>query len=208
MRCDACYQVDVYSAGVLLLEMLYPLATQMERVVVLSDLQRGTLPARMRQAHPQLVEFVLWLTSESPAARPTVDEVIAAPLLSMHGTLRIRAARRSMHELMQKVDVLVERAHHRVRSFLVQDGKDGRADEITIDYFIEPLEGAGQQEGAESQLRELRRELDTLRGVIEVRAFSQLESSPRNPPPPGPGGKTGSGSLPALQLPTSRVQPG
>ena len=120
----------------------------------------------------------------------------------MHGTVRIRAQRSRMHAVMQKVHSLVERAH-RVRSFLVQDGKDGRVDEITIDYFIEPQDG--DQEGAEPQLQELRRELATLPGVIEVRSLSQLEASPRNVPPPGPSSssRTGSGALPALVLPSS-----
>ena len=63
------HKVDVYAAGVVFLEMLYTLSTQMERVHVLSDLQRGVLPASMARTQPKIVDFILSLTAPSPNDR-------------------------------------------------------------------------------------------------------------------------------------------
>ena len=38
------HKVDVYSAGIIFLEMVHPVGTQMERIVMLSALQRRALP--------------------------------------------------------------------------------------------------------------------------------------------------------------------
>ena len=38
------HKVDVYSAGIIFLEMVHPVGTQMERIVMLSALQRRKLP--------------------------------------------------------------------------------------------------------------------------------------------------------------------
>ena len=38
------HKVDVYSAGIIFLEMVHPVGTQMERIVMLSALQRRELP--------------------------------------------------------------------------------------------------------------------------------------------------------------------
>ena len=63
------HKVDIYSAGVLLLELCHPFDTGMERVVVLSNLQRHQLPTAM-VGSPE-GELILQMTHEDPGVRAT-----------------------------------------------------------------------------------------------------------------------------------------
>jgi len=66
------HKVDVYSAGIIFLEMVHPVGTQMERIVMLSALQRRELPRELAQT--DVGEFVLWLTSAAAADRPRLGK--------------------------------------------------------------------------------------------------------------------------------------
>jgi serine/threonine protein kinase len=101
--CKVDYKADVYSAGVILLELCYPvrtwrpvphvlarphadpllcsqMSTHMERVVVLSALQRRELPRSLAGTAVGLL--ILRLTADSAAARPTVAALLSDELLS------------------------------------------------------------------------------------------------------------------------------
>jgi serine/threonine protein kinase len=94
------FKVDVYAAGVIFLEMCHPFGTQMERIAELTALKQHKVPSALEAEHPQLAHFILWCTAPDAAQRPTVEEVLASPLLSSHGTvLRISAHRASMHQV-------------------------------------------------------------------------------------------------------------
>ena len=90
------HKVDIYSAGIILLEMVCPVTTQMERIGMLSALQqrrelpkelRGTTTTAAGQLQPtstptDVGAFVLWLTSEAAADRPAVDEALSSAFMS------------------------------------------------------------------------------------------------------------------------------
>jgi len=181
------HKVDVYSVGVMFLEMCYPLSTQMERVSVLSNLQQQSLPPKMVKAQPKLADFILWLTAPSSADRPSVDQVIASPLLSPRGTVRVCANRDSMHVLIPKVHALLDSVQ-RVRSFTVQDGEDDES-RVSIEFFTDPPEAheAGLPlDGEQHRLRleALNADIAELDGVIQLTSIAQ-ESSPRLSPSSG-----------------------
>lgn len=116
------FKVDVYAAGVIFLEICHPFGTQMERIVELTALKQRKVPAALERDHPQLAEFILWCTAAEATQRPTVEEVLASPLLSSHGTvLRISAYRASMHQVIPMIHQQIEQVRH-VRSFTAQSG--------------------------------------------------------------------------------------
>ena len=119
-------QVDIYSAGVLLLEMFHPFATQMERFHVLTALQRHVLPQAMvgtpqgpchppchltmfhpprrrPDPSPTLGELILAMTHESSAARPSVEALLASPLLATHGHISVSVRRSERYALMPPI---------------------------------------------------------------------------------------------------------
>jgi len=73
------HKVDVYSAGIIFLEMVHRVGTQMERIVMLSALQRRELPPELTGT--PVGDFVLKLTSITAAARPSVEQILESRLL-------------------------------------------------------------------------------------------------------------------------------
>ncbi|RKP34884.1 kinase-like domain-containing protein, partial [Dimargaris cristalligena] len=69
-------KADIFSLGIILFELLYPFSTGMERVVILDNLRRGTLPERFVTLRPVEASFILWLMATQPEQRPTAEEIL------------------------------------------------------------------------------------------------------------------------------------
>ena len=70
---------DVFSLGIMLFELLYPMYTGMERNICLSRLRHQTFPDdwenTVGKAFPTMTSLIIAMLSESPADRPTADSV-------------------------------------------------------------------------------------------------------------------------------------
>lgn len=117
------HKVDVYSAGVLLLELCHPFATAMERIVVLTNLQRHVLPAGLGGTPEG--ELIVSMTHEEPASRPSVEALLAHPALAEHGHICVSVQRHRQYALMPLIRELIE-AVVRVRSFTAHEAASGR----------------------------------------------------------------------------------
>ena len=196
------HKVDIFSAGGVLLEMCHAVSTMMERVIVLSDLQRHTLP-RETVGTP-VGELVLWMTSEEPTARPSVDELLASPLIAAHGDVCVAAERSAMHSLMPAIHSEIERVQ-RVRSFTAQDGAS--SDAVFLEYYLEPAD-----ELAAASLERMRGLISAMPGVLRVSgsSFVGLWASPLPSPLPSPSAKAAKAKTSppaALLLPPSHLHP-
>eukprot|EP00760_Papus_ankaliazontas_P034576 PhM_4_TR7265/c0_g1_i1/m.39265/K16195/EIF2AK2; eukaryotic translation initiation factor 2-alpha kinase 2 len=68
---------DVYSLGVILLELYVHCATQSERIRLLTALRKGeVVDETLRKRHPDVVELVLRMTRKDPASRIPLNEVL------------------------------------------------------------------------------------------------------------------------------------
>ncbi|XP_074518978.1 eukaryotic translation initiation factor 2-alpha kinase 1 isoform X2 [Halichoeres trimaculatus] len=81
---------DMYSIGVLALELFQPFGTEMERVLTLGDLREGKIPDSFSQRWPVLTKHILNLTSKEPSLRPTASQLLQSELfgskdLVIHG---------------------------------------------------------------------------------------------------------------------------
>ena len=171
------HKVDIYSAGVLLLEMCHPFSTLMERVVVLSHLQRHNLPSEMvgtpegelilsmtqarchlepsdplrcplepsdRLEIPSLTFCRLLndlsMTQERAAARPSVEALLASPLLAAHGHICVSVHRAEQYALMPLIREQIESVV-RVKSFTSTEADSAAAaasgiDLVELEYCI------------------------------------------------------------------------
>jgi serine/threonine protein kinase len=88
-------KVDIYALGVVFLEMCHPFATLMERATVLKQLRQGVLPEPFLRRRPKEAAFILWLTAENPALRPTAQQILEFDL--MNPDSMVNAPRWSSH---------------------------------------------------------------------------------------------------------------
>ncbi|KAF7663102.1 hypothetical protein LDENG_00219300 [Lucifuga dentata] len=84
---------DMYSIGVLALELFQPFGTEMERVRTLGDLREGKLPDCFCHRWPVLAEHVMKLTHKEPSVRPTASQLLQSELFTskdmvIHGLQR------------------------------------------------------------------------------------------------------------------------
>lgn len=84
---------DMYSIGVLALELFQPFGTEMERVRTLGDLRDGKIPDSLCHTWPVLAKYITKLTSKEPSVRPTASQLLQSELFSnkdivIHGLQR------------------------------------------------------------------------------------------------------------------------
>ncbi|XP_035002663.2 eukaryotic translation initiation factor 2-alpha kinase 1 isoform X1 [Hippoglossus stenolepis] len=84
---------DMYSIGVLALELFQPFGTEMERVRTLGDLKEGKIPDSFCQRWPVLTKYIMKLTSKEPSVRPTASQLLQSQLfctkdMVIHGLQR------------------------------------------------------------------------------------------------------------------------
>eukprot|EP01034_Spumella_vulgaris_P037927 gene37927-46800_t len=79
-------KADMFSLGIILFEMIHkPFDTAMERFLTLQDLRtKGILPSDVTHIGTEdLRTIVLWLVQQDPHKRPSANELLASPLISL-----------------------------------------------------------------------------------------------------------------------------
>lgn len=97
-----CYnqKVDIFAMGLILLELLVPFKTQMQRVNVLFKARNNLYSDEFKTEHPREHELVKSLLNRSPQKRPTATEI-------------------KQHELLASAQLsqpVIERIYHRRRT--------------------------------------------------------------------------------------------
>lgn len=71
------FSTDIYSLGLLLVEMFTPCSTSMERACMLQDLRKLKLPNELA-SFPNLTRLARAMLSHDPAERPSAEEILGA----------------------------------------------------------------------------------------------------------------------------------
>ncbi|XP_076460361.1 eukaryotic translation initiation factor 2-alpha kinase 3-like [Babylonia areolata] len=74
-------KVDIFSLGLIFLELLMPFSTGMERVTTLQKARKGAFPEKFLREQPVEGDLVRQLTSINPQRRPTTEEILEHSLL-------------------------------------------------------------------------------------------------------------------------------
>uniref|UniRef100_A0A8C4Z1A9 Eukaryotic translation initiation factor 2-alpha kinase 1 n=1 Tax=Gadus morhua TaxID=8049 RepID=A0A8C4Z1A9_GADMO len=96
---------DMYSIGVLALELFQPFGTEMERVRILENLREGTVPDSFSYRWPILAKYVTQLTSKDPGVRPTASQLLQSELFNSKD-LVIHGLQRRVEEQEEEISVL------------------------------------------------------------------------------------------------------
>ncbi|KAF6779273.1 hypothetical protein AHF37_01415 [Paragonimus kellicotti] len=76
------HKVDIFSLGLIFLELLTPFSTNMERVQTLLNAKLRRLPVEFTSNHPDESTFILCLLDPLPSNRFSAPQILSAPLLS------------------------------------------------------------------------------------------------------------------------------
>ncbi|XP_059892980.1 eukaryotic translation initiation factor 2-alpha kinase 1 isoform X3 [Gadus macrocephalus] len=96
---------DMYSIGVLALELFQPFGTEMERVRTLENLREGTVPDSFSYRWPILAKYVTQLTSKDPGVRPTASQLLQSELFNSKDVV-IHGLQRRVEEQKEEISVL------------------------------------------------------------------------------------------------------
>ncbi|XP_026469759.1 eukaryotic translation initiation factor 2-alpha kinase 1-like, partial [Ctenocephalides felis] len=76
LRGECDIKSDVYSLGIVMLELLQPFNTEMERIENLKALSNGIIDEDIKKSYPELTNLLLNLTRKSPVQRCTTEELL------------------------------------------------------------------------------------------------------------------------------------
>uniref|UniRef100_A0A3P8RKT2 Eukaryotic translation initiation factor 2-alpha kinase 1 n=1 Tax=Amphiprion percula TaxID=161767 RepID=A0A3P8RKT2_AMPPE len=93
---------DMYSIGVLALELFQPFGTEMERVRTLGDLREGKIPDMFCHRWPVLSKYITKLTSKEPSVRPTASQLLQSELFCSKDTV-IHGLQRRVEEQEEEI---------------------------------------------------------------------------------------------------------
>ncbi|XP_077305158.1 eukaryotic translation initiation factor 2-alpha kinase 1 isoform X2 [Lithobates pipiens] len=74
------FKSDMYSVGVILLELFHPFWTEMERNDILTSLSKGIIPKSFENHWPVQTKYVKLLTSAECGLRPSADQMLKCEL--------------------------------------------------------------------------------------------------------------------------------
>ncbi|KAF5399666.1 Eukaryotic translation initiation factor 2-alpha kinase [Paragonimus heterotremus] len=78
------HKVDIFSLGLIFLELLTPFSTNMERVQTLLNAKIRRLPVDFTSTHPAESTFILCLLDPLPSNRLSAPQILSSPLLSQN----------------------------------------------------------------------------------------------------------------------------
>ncbi|OWR41489.1 eIF 2a kinase [Danaus plexippus plexippus] len=67
---------DMYSLGIILLEMVEPFSTDMERVKTINDLRKGQIPAHLTANYPKITHIIGKLVQRKPSRRLDTGQLL------------------------------------------------------------------------------------------------------------------------------------
>ncbi|XP_008981728.1 eukaryotic translation initiation factor 2-alpha kinase 1 isoform X8 [Callithrix jacchus] len=116
---------DMYSLGVILLELFQPFGTEMERAEVLTGLRTGQLPESLSKRCPVQAKYIQHLTRRNSSQRPSAIQLLQSELFQNSGNvnltlqMKIIEQEKEIAELKQQLNLLSQDKGVR------DDGKDG-----------------------------------------------------------------------------------
>ena len=87
MTVSPVFQSDMYSLGVILLELFQPFGTEMERAHVLTGLRTGQIPEALSKRCPVQAKYIQHLTRKNSAQRPSAIQLLQSELFQNSGNV-------------------------------------------------------------------------------------------------------------------------
>ncbi|NXD69481.1 E2AK1 kinase, partial [Eolophus roseicapillus] len=112
------FKSDMYSMGVILLELFQPFGTEMERTEVLTCLRNGQIPHTFYKKWPIQAKYVKLLTSQSATERPTAAQLRESELF--HTTEHVIS---NLQQKVRQQEEEIEKLRERIRLLSEEQGE-------------------------------------------------------------------------------------
>ncbi|NXV06422.1 E2AK1 kinase, partial [Cettia cetti] len=115
------FKSDMYSMGVILLELFQPFGTEMERTEVLTRLRTGQIPHAFYKKWPTQAKYVKLLTSARAAERPTAAQLRDSELFHTTDQVisnlqeKVRQQEEEIEKLRETIRLLSEEQDEQIR---------------------------------------------------------------------------------------------
>uniref|UniRef100_A0A8C3QY41 Eukaryotic translation initiation factor 2-alpha kinase 1 n=1 Tax=Cyanoderma ruficeps TaxID=181631 RepID=A0A8C3QY41_9PASS len=116
------FKSDMYSMGVILLELFQPFGTEMERTEVLTRLRTGQIPHTFHKQWPTQAKYVKLLTSPGAAERPTAPQLRDSELF--HTTDQVIS---NLQQKVRQQEEEIEKLRETIRLLSEEQGEQIRA---------------------------------------------------------------------------------
>ncbi|KAF6280612.1 eukaryotic translation initiation factor 2 alpha kinase 1 [Rhinolophus ferrumequinum] len=103
---------DMYSLGVILLELFQPFGTEMERAQVLTGLRAGQIPESLSKRCPVQAKYIQQLTKKNASQRPSAVQLLQSELFQNSGSvnltlqMKILEQEKEIEELKKQLSLL------------------------------------------------------------------------------------------------------
>ncbi|XP_019476180.1 eukaryotic translation initiation factor 2-alpha kinase 1 [Meleagris gallopavo] len=114
---DYDFKSDMYSLGVILLELFQPFGTEMERAEVITNLRNGHIPHNFYKKWPVQAKYVKLLTSQVSTERPTAAQLRESELF--HTTEHVIS---NLQQKVREQEEEIEKLKEKLR--LLSTGQD------------------------------------------------------------------------------------
>ncbi|XP_009068441.1 PREDICTED: eukaryotic translation initiation factor 2-alpha kinase 1, partial [Acanthisitta chloris] len=104
------FKSDMYSVGVILLELFHPFGTEMERTEVLTHLRNGQIPDTFYKTWPTQAKYVKLLTSQGATERPSAAQLRESELF--HTTEHVIS---NLQQKVREQEEEIEKLRERIR---------------------------------------------------------------------------------------------
>ncbi|XP_052628316.1 eukaryotic translation initiation factor 2-alpha kinase 1 [Harpia harpyja] len=115
------FKSDMYSMGVILLELFQPFGTEMERTEVLTHLRNGQIPHTFYKKWPIQAKYVKLLTSQRSTERPTAAQLRESELF--HTTEHVIS---NLQQKVKQQEEEIEKLRERIRLLSEEQGEHMR----------------------------------------------------------------------------------
>ncbi|NWW60059.1 E2AK1 kinase, partial [Ifrita kowaldi] len=115
------FKSDMYSMGVILLELFQPFGTEMERTEVLTHLRTGQIPHAFYKKWPTQAKYVKLLTSPRAAERPTAAQLRDSELF--HSTDQVIS---NLQEKVRQQEEEIEKLRETIRQLSEEQDEQTR----------------------------------------------------------------------------------
>ncbi|NXS60303.1 E2AK1 kinase, partial [Brachypteracias leptosomus] len=115
------FKSDMYSMGVILLELFQPFGTEMERTEVLTQLRNGQIPQTFYKKWPVQAKYVKLLTSWRSTERPSAAQLCESELF--HSTEHVIS---NLQQKVRQQEEEIEKLRERIRLLSEEQGKHRR----------------------------------------------------------------------------------